>query len=761
MSNRKNIFAFLIFNEIIFLVIFMSKKELLCPVGNMESLKQAIYNGADAVYLGGKKFGARKFALNFTNEELIEAINFVHSYGKKIYVTVNTIIYNEEINECLEYLEFLHKNGVDAVIMQDIGLMRLAHKIYPNLEIHASTQCHNHNIENINFMKELGVKRVILARELSLKEIDSFNTDMDLEIFIHGALCICYSGCCLFSSLNGTRSGNRGECVGSCRLPYQLSDGKNTIKTSGDYLISTKDLCSAENLKLILDSNVKSLKIEGRMKSPEYVGFVTKFYRTLIDEYDNTRNITVNYDDVQKLKKLFNREFTKGYLFDEENKNITNINTSNHIGTKLGEIIEIKNDKLKIKLEDDLNQEDGIRICSNNSGMIVNMLYNDKGLLINKAPKGTICYIDNKTNVLKTGPILKTIDKLLIDELANLKPANVLIDIKVEAFLNKPLTVEVTDSKNIIRKEYNIVDKALKTPITANNIKEQLSKTGSTIFKVNNITIQNDENIFISLKYLNEVRRDILEELLQKRCQKKNDIIIKNNDIGFNNYKTNKKTINVLVRTEEQLLTCLNYDVNIYTSDYKLYSKYKCDRVYYRLNRVMTNFNNYENENLVICETGSIKYAKNNNVISDYYLNAVNDYTINLLHEYGVKKVTLSVEATLEQIKALTLDKFNLELIVYGRAELMVMKHCPLNKLINNGDKPCSVCKNQYYLKDGNKLYPIITQNCYTHILHYRNINLIDILDNYKEIDNYRIELFDETKEQIENLINRIKKEID
>lgn len=739
----------------------MSKKELLCPVGNMEALKQAIYNGADAVYLGGKKFGARKYANNFTEEELIEAINFVHLYDKKIYITVNTIIYNDEIDECLGYLKFLYENNVDAVIMQDIGLISLTHKIYPDLEIHASTQAHNHNLENINFMQELGVKRVILARELSLKEINSFATDIDLEVFIHGALCICYSGCCLFSSLNGTRSGNRGECVGSCRLPYRLSNGQSDIKTEGDYLISAKDLCSADNFEEIMKSNIKSLKIEGRMKSPEYVGFVTRFYRNLIDQFETNGKITINKDDVQKLKKLFNREFTKGYLFEEENKNITNINTSNHIGTKLGEILEIKNHKLKIKLTDDLNQEDGIRICSNNTGMIVNLLYNEKGLLVNKVSKNNICYIDNKTNVTEIGPVLKTIDKKLIEELAILKEPKIAISIKVKALINEPLEIEVTDGKNTINKSFNIVEEALKTPITKENIKEQFAKTGSTPFTVKEIIVENDDNIFISLKYLNEVRRNILDELKEVRTSKINEKRFIKNNIIFKDYKTNIKTINVLVRNEEQLLTCLAFDVNIYTDDYQLYLKYKNDNVYYRTNRVMTHFPDYNNENLLITETGAIKYAKNNNVISDYFLNVVNDYSINLLHEKGIKKVTLSVEMDLDKINKLYLENFNLELIVYGRAELMVMKHCLLNKLVNNGEKTCNICEKQYYLKDNNKLYPIITKNCFNHILHYKNIDLIDQLKKYNMIDNYRIELFDETQDQIIDLINRLKKEID
>ena len=325
----------------------MKEKELLCPVGNFEALKEAIYNGADAVYLGGKKFGARKFANNFNNEEMIEAIKFVHFYHKKIYVTVNTLLFNDEIDECLEYIKFLHENDIDAVIMQDIGLIELVHSKFPDLEIHASTQCHNHNIENINFMKSLGVKRVILAREVSLDQINKWDTDVDLEIFVQGALCVSYSGCCLFSSLNGTRSGNRGECVGSCRLPYKLTDGTNIYETEGDYLLSLKDLCSLEHLKEILDSKVVSLKIEGRMKSPEYVGYVTRLYRTIIDTYYKTGEINYSLNDILNLKKLFNREFTKGYLFNENSKNIANIKSSNHIGVYLGEIIEITPKKVK------------------------------------------------------------------------------------------------------------------------------------------------------------------------------------------------------------------------------------------------------------------------------------------------------------------------------------------------------------------------------------------------------------------------------
>ena len=222
-------------------------KELLSPAGNMECLKAAVNNGADAIYLGGKTFGARAYAGNFSNEELKEAVNYAHLYGVKIYITVNTIIYNTEVDELIKYIEYLYKIGVDALIMQDIGMISLVRKVFPNMEVHASTQCHNHNNEGIKLLKELGVTRIVLDREMSLEEIENIDVDIEKEVFIHGALCNCYSGCCLFSFMNGGRSGNRGECTQVCRLPFKLIKNGEYVNTEDKYLLSTKELNTINN----------------------------------------------------------------------------------------------------------------------------------------------------------------------------------------------------------------------------------------------------------------------------------------------------------------------------------------------------------------------------------------------------------------------------------------------------------------------------------------------------------------------------------
>lgn len=422
----------------------MKKVELLSPVGNQEMLYQAIHNGADAVYLSGVHYGARKFATNFTNEEIVEAIRYAHLYGVKVYVTVNTLVYETEIDGVVKYLDFLHQNGVDAVIMQDIGLIRITREMYPNLEIHASTQAHTYNREGLKQWKEFGVKRVVLAREVSLEEIKKLDVDIEKEIFVYGALCVSYSGNCLFSSLNGGRSGNRGECVGSCRLPYQLIKNNQVVATEGNYLLSTKELNTLGVIQELLEAGVTSFKIEGRMKSPAYVGYVTRLYRTLIDKYQNHEDPVLTSLELMNLKKLFNREFTTGHLCGEQD--IMNIKTPNHQGVEIGYVMGWNKYQIKIKLTgDDLRQNDGIRFQKQDEGMAVNRLYNDKGLLVHEVLKGNVCFLDKKFKVEEGDRILKTVDSELNQRLANIIPKKIPISMKVKCLANLPMELTITD----------------------------------------------------------------------------------------------------------------------------------------------------------------------------------------------------------------------------------------------------------------------------------------------------------------------------
>lgn len=724
----------------------MKKIELLSPAGSMDALKAAIHNGADAIYLGGKKFGARAFAQNFSVNELLEAINYAHIYNVKIYITVNTIIYEDEFEDALDFIEFLYKNNVDAVIMQDIGLMYEAHKRFPGLIIHASTQCHNHNIENIEFFKSIGVKRVILDREMSLEEIKKLNTDMEIEIFIHGALCISYSGCCLMSYLGGGRSGNRGECTGCCRLPYKLIENNKEHKANGEYLISTKELNTSKRIKEIMDSNIVSLKIEGRMKSPEYVGFITKYYRNIIDGKKITE------EDEKKLSLLFNRDFTEGYLFNENN--ITNIKTSNHQGIVIGKIIEVNKKFVKIKLNEDLDQEDGIRF-ENNKGMIVNKLYNSKMLLVSSVSKNSVAIIENKCDINKLGSVRKTTSVKLLKELQNYEQKKLDVSFTVKAKTGEDLEIVINDGTFILSEKGNKIEKSQTSETTREMIVKQLSKLGNTPFRLKEIEIIKDDNIFISITELNSIRRNLVSKLIDKKTKIKPKEINKVVDKVIN-YKDNKETMNIFVNNEEQYRAAKEENVdNIYTSNVFLHKKYP--ETFYKLPRVILSRENITNDNLLITEIGSIVYSSNNNVFGSYELNAINNHSLQLLHQRGIKQITISPEIN-DKINLIDNINNNIEIIVYGWIEAMVMKHCIVKNITNNHS-----CNKKYYLKNkNNELYPIVQNNCLTTILNYKPINNIDKINYYKDLNikHFRIDLYNENYNETIKVIKSIKNNI-
>lgn len=727
-------------------------KELLSPAGNIECLKSAINNGADAVYLGGKSFGARAYAGNFNNEELLEATNYAHLYGVKIYVTVNTIIYNNEIEEFLDYIKYLYQIGVDALIMQDIGMISLVRKKFPNIDIHASTQIHNHNNEGIKLLKDLGVTRVVLDREMSLEDIEKINVDIEKEVFIHGALCNSYSGCCLFSSMNGGRSGNRGECTQPCRLPYKLIKNGKYIDTSNKYLLSTKELNTTKNFDKLMESDIVSFKIEGRMKSPSYVGYVTRIYRKLIDNYKNNSKQIVNQKEENNLKILFNRNFTSGYLFSDK---VMNTFTSNHQGLEIGKVLEVTPKKIKIKLYNDLYQEDGIRFKNSNLGMIVNFIYNEKNLLINKASTGDIIYLDNKINLRDKDTLIKTSSNYLDKEILSVEEKKILININV-LLKDNYLEISFSDIDGNIVKDKVPVDIPLNRSTTNNEIIEKLSKLGNTPFAINNINIDINKDIFVNMKDLNNIRRLLVDKLIIERTKVKRDIIINNIKLDYKENKDYNYEISVLARTKDQVKASIDMDVDRIYVDEDLYSIYKDNnKVYLRLPRVVNEYN-YNSKNILATELGAINKYKNSdiNLISDYYLNVVNNYSIKFLLDHNVKRVTLSPEINYNHLEEYIKDK--VELLVYGKVELMLTKSCPIKEV---NICPCNK-KDIYYLEDINKnKYRILHSNCLTHIMHYKNIDYLDKIDYYKSIGikSFRLELLDEDYNDTIKLINNIK----
>lgn len=744
------------------------KKELLSPAGDFETLKQAIHNGCDAIYLGGKKFGARKFASNFDDEEMIKAIKYCHLYGVKIYVTVNTVIFENEVDSFLEYVTFLHRSGVDAVIMQDFGMISLVRKVLPNLEIHASTQAHTHNINQIRLLEELGVSRIVTAREMSLEEIKKLDTNLEIETFIHGALCVCYSGECLFSSLLLNRSGNRGECAGICRLPFTLLEEGKEVETEGKYLLSPKELNTTNHIKELLDSNINSFKIEGRMKSPTTIGFITRLYRMLIDHYEKGEEIKLTEEENKKLMVLFNRGFTEGYLFNKSGKELMNISSPNHIGVEIGKVIEVTPKKIKIKLTDTINQEDGIRFKEESLGMIANFIYDKNDKLISKADKDEIIYLDNKVGLTKLSIVLKTVDSKLLKELENYNEKKISILMNIVAKTTGQFKLTVTDGRHEVTKEENIVQEATGSGTSSNRIIEQLNKLGDTPFELKNYEFDIDEGIFVPISKLNDLRRQTINNLINLREEEKKEVII-NNIFTIKKDEVEKNPIiTALVRNKEQLDICLQEKVDIiYVTDYKLYKEYSnIDNIYFRTSRVMNNYKDYNNERLLIGETGSIyKYKNNNEIVTDYYLNVTNSYNVDYFRKQNVSGITLSIENDIDTIKNIVskAGNKNLEVIVYGRLEAMIMKYCPLKMLVNSDKVPCNICRNgkKYELKDRNgEVYPLIQENELTHIFYYKNLDITDNIPRLLNIgiNRYRLEFFDEDKNQVSNVVKNIKR---
>lgn len=738
-------------------------KELLVPVGNFENLEVAIHSGADAVYLGGKKFGARAFAGNFDDDEMVKAIKLCHLYGVKIYVTVNTMIYESEIRGVLDYLKFLHQSGVDAVIIQDIGLIAAARKMLPNLEIHASTQMHNISESSLKILEDFGVKRVVFARELSLREINKINTTMEKEIFIHGALCISYSGECLFSSMLMDRSGNRGSCAQICRLPFKLYEEDTEIKTDGEYLLSTKELCTAPYFLDILKSDIISLKIEGRMKSAEYVGAVTKLYRELIDSYYQFGDIRINPETLADLQVIFNREYTKGFLNNELGKDLMNIKRPNHLGRHLGNITKITDKYIFIKLEDDICQGDGIRFLENNEGFFVNYLYDEKLNLISRAKKGSIVAVLNKVDVHEVSNVNKTSSVLLTEKYAHPIKRRIPVKMKFIAKLNEPLILTISDGVNEVTKKYGNADMAKNAPMDKDRVESQLAKLGNTPFILDKAEITIDDNLFINIKDINEIRRLCVDELQSIRENVHKEVVINNyNAAEVMNENFGSVTISVLCRTEEQIEASLENNVKrIYVPDKDLFLKYQnYDNVIYRTPRASSILEvDYP---VLATELGSI--YNNRNCIVDYFLNIANHESFNYLSKYA-RLLTLSVELKDDDLEVLMnhiQEKEKVELVIYAPVELMITKYCPLNKLVNK-TPVCNVCRNnkKYYLVDrNNKKYRILEDfdTHLTHILNYQYINRIDKIDDYKMwgISNYRLEFLEETKEETTKIIRDI-----
>ena len=488
--------------------------EVLAPAGSFEIMKAVIAAGADAVYLGGNMFGARAFANNFNDEELIRAIEYAHLFGRKVYLTVNTLLKSREIeNSLIEYLIPFYEAGLDAVIVQDLGVFNLIRKHFPDMDIHASTQMTQTGVYGSRLLKELGASRIVTSREMNLQEIKQLHERLDVEIesFVHGALCYCYSGQCLLSSFNGGRSGNRGRCAQPCRMSYDVYDNGTKINDrSNSYALSPKDMCALQILPDVIDSGVYSLKIEGRMKNVTYAAMVTHIYRKYVDMYlkYGRAGYRVDKQDIDNLSDIYNRgAFTTGYYDSVKGKKMMSLSRPNHMGTECLKVVTNKAGRITFKALKNVNRGDVFEIDKEHSFESGADVAAGQTLVVN-LPKKYPLYEGRVVNRMNNAKI----KAFVADNYVGTTP-KLPVDMKLVVRKNENITLTVM--YNGIEKKCTgeIVTEAQNHPASEEKLVKNLKKTGDTCFAVNKVIVQLDDGVFVPVGWIKELRRNVLEQL--------------------------------------------------------------------------------------------------------------------------------------------------------------------------------------------------------------------------------------------------------
>lgn len=759
----------------------MEKVELLAPSGSMESLYAAINNGADAVYLGGSKFSARAYASNFDNENMKNAVDYCHSYGVKIYVTMNTLLKESELNEAIKYVGYLYEIGVDALIIQDLGLVKLIQERYSDFEIHASTQLTVHNGEGALYFREKGFKRIVLSRELSLKEIEYISKELNIEteIFIHGALCVSYSGKCLMSSMIGGRSGNRGRCAQPCRKEYNLESINNGSKRG--YLLSPKDMCTIDDMKEIIGSGAYSFKIEGRMKRPEYVAGVIENYRKAIDKELLHKDYNVKKGK-KVLLQLFNREgFSTAYLKKNVGRDMMSYSFPKNTGVEIGKV----QDDGSIILKDNVSTGDGIR-------------YKDKGFTLSK-----ILLNGNEVKNAKSGDkvklfpkeykkgdvLFRTSSKELFNELEDtIKPyvKKLPLNIEVTFKVGEPLELKTTYNGNEYKVIGDIVEKAERKPMDKEKLEENIKKSGDYPYKCDKVIFNEFEDGFIRVSSINSLRRDLFLNIIKKECAKyrrKRD----NNVVDSLEKVKDGKDFGILytVTNIEQLRTLLGKDIKHIGVDLFNKSKnsikvsdilsIKDTDIYLLLPEIIKNeFDSVCNiidkcsssvKGLITTNAGIInKYKDSFTIIGDHKLNVYNSESLEF-YRRDLENVTLSLEITRKEIKdAMKKKMTGVSYVVYGKTEVMISEYCPIGSSFGgkntNNDCNNACLRDEYTLVDEKKEgFRVMTDIfCRSHILNSVPLNVIDEIDDLKSmgVNSFRIDFKDENKQEIEEVIDMV-----
>lgn len=712
----------------------MIKPELLSPAGNFLSLKYAVYNGADAVYLGLDKFSARGKAENFNISNIKQCIDFAHFYGVKVYVAFNTIIKNSEIPDFLKLLDIAAEAKADAFILQSFGIAELVKKIYPNAVLHASTQAGIHNRYGAQLCKEVGFERIILSRECTAEDIKDItdNVDIEVEAFIHGALCTSFSGGCYMSSFISCNSGNRGLCLQPCRKNYTAYDGKKRLKEG--CLLSLPDLCMENDIDLLIKNKVTSLKIEGRLKRPEYTAAVTKLYRNIID------NKKISENDLYAVKAAYSRgDYTKGFCVDKPV--IPYIKHQGHSGVFVGKVLKVYKDTLEIKSNKPLSDGDGFKLFSEGIECGNAIFFKDlcKEIYLLKY-KGKV---NNNTEVYITTD--NSINNAILADIKKLK-----IDITFTAILNKPCVI-CFNYQNIsvkVNSDY-IVQQGI-TAITENKDIQEKLKINDEIFYNDTVTVELDDNIFIPLSVLKKIKNEGLLKL--KQCilnQYKTVNYTKSNYLhstmqSQNNQLSAKKAC--IINNSQHMAVCKdayayifkpdNYTEEDFNNFFNGINNDIISKIYLYLpplclvndlNLLKILIKKFNIKNLYINNPFGYYFAKE--LCCDVFLgaglNIYNDYDIEFAKKYG-DDYTYSAELSYSEIKNIN-DKTGF-ITVYGNIDVMTVAACLIKPIYNSDCKKCCYT-NIIEFKDEKKESFYIKRyklsNCYFNVINGKKLNFL------------------------------------
>lgn len=759
--------------------------EILSPAGSYEAFEAALAAGCDAVYLGGVDFGARAFAKNFTSDELSQAIEVAHQQQIKIYYTINTLFKETELKDLFQVILSCLQAGVDAFIVQDLGVLKMLKTHFPEVEVHGSTQMNCHSTGHVKLLEDYGLNRIVLSREMTLSQIKAIKeaSHIDIEAFVHGALCYCYSGQCLMSSMIGGRSGNRGRCAQPCRLNYEVKiDG---ISVSKSYILSPKDIATLELLPDIIASGVTSLKIEGRMKSPEYVGLMTLIYRKYLDRYLNHQPYEVKQEDLEEMAQMYNRGgFSAGYYEGKHGASMMALNRPNHLGVKVGSIIETTKDHVKIAFETAILQGDALEIIDvKNTGsypsFVCKMAYTNEGT-----------FQKNIVGDAKTGDSVYRLKSIALNQEVRARLNKAIekekINFELTLIVNKLAQLKAIGKTTVVTYGDN-VQAATGLGLSEEQLLKQMSKLGDSPYVLDKLDIIMPVPAFMPVSSLNQLRREAISLLTQQdkiSIQRKNesyklDQSYPSREIVKSKGK-NDKILTILLRKSYQFDIIMSYDAigRIYfdLGSFDLTQLGSCLKkcrangifAYLALPKIVKDHDasklismihgldvdDYQGFLVKSLDGYSCVTSFKKRIIFDYDLNIMNHEAIDFLREQeNYEGFHPSLELSRSELEKLELQEA--EQLVYGYFPVMTSQQCVLKTI-----KGCKVGHNhQVTLTDrlNNEMkVESVCSFCQTNNYNPMPLVLIDRIDSLNKLgfSSYRLAFLDEDVTRIRQLLD-------